>query len=504
MRRKILPFFELLVVVASSLFILTGSYYAPGNSPTFATNAIDSTAAKRLTVITNNSYHTYYQHKARGADGLAFQMVSQFAKENSYELNIVIAPHIDDIYQALDEGVADIGLMGHPLSLSRQTDYPQSLPYMSVTTELIYRHGTGKPSTFEELAGKTIVLQNNEQLREKQRFIQAHYPDIQWQLSELSVEELVGMVNSGAIDYTLVDSHDYLNLRALYTKTREAFPIYYPEPLSLPLSASAQTALADDLNNYIASIKSNGSLDQLLERFYGHAHDTNPRGSRTFFSRVDSRLPKYQALIQQVADEHHIDWRLLAAVAYQESHWNPQAKSPTGVRGMMMLTLETSKFVGVTNRLDVEQSLRGGAKYLQSVMMRLPESIKQPDRTWFALASYNVGIGHILDVREITEFHGGNPDRWVDIKKYLPLLEREEWHQFTRYGYARGNEPVGYVQNIRHFRDLLEWRFPDKHTAPVKNNFIASIRPLDEARQDAYSKELDPNLQPVRLSALIQ
>src|SRR5690554_7906220 len=137
---------------------------------------------------------------------------------------------------------------------------------------------------------------------------------------------------------------------------------------------------------------------------------------------------------------------------------------------MMMLTLETSKLVGVSNRLDAEQSLRGGAQYLQSIMMRLPESIKQPDRTWFALASYNVGLGHVLDVREITEFHGGNPDRWVDIKKYLPLLEKEEWHQFTRYGYARGNEPIGYVQNIRHFRDLLEWRFQsEEHTSELQS-----------------------------------
>lgn len=504
MRSKILPIFELLVVVASSLFILTGSYYAPGVNTSLAVNDTADQTSKRLTVITSKSYHTYFQHKIHGADGLAFQMVSQFARENNYQLNIIIAPHIDDIYQALDDGVADIGLMGHSLSLSRQADYPQSLPYMHVTTELIYRHGTGQPQTFEELSGKTIVIQDNEQLREKQLFIQAHYPDINWQLSKLSVEELVGMVNSGAIDYTLADSHDYLHLRALYSKTREAFPIYYPEPLSLALSASAQMQLAGDLNHFIASAKTNGALKQWLERFYGHANDTNPRGSRTFFSRVDKRLPQYQGLIKEIAQQYHIDWRLLAAVAYQESHWNPKAKSPTGVRGMMMLTLETSKLVGVTNRLDVEQSLRGGAQYLQSIMMRLPESIKQPDRTWFALASYNVGLGHVLDVREITEFHGGNPDRWVDIKKYLPLLEKEEWHQFTRYGYARGNEPVGYVQNIRHFRDLLEWRFPDKHSAPTQNTAIASIRPLDEVRQDAYLKELDPSLQPVRLSALIQ
>src|SRR5690606_17654559 len=221
-----------------------------------------------------------------------------------YTLNIVIAPHIDAIYQALDDGVADIGLIGRPLSLSRQSHYPQTQPYMNITTQLVYRHGNGTPQTFEELSGKTIVVRDNEQYREKQQFIQAHYPEIHWQFSSHSMEELVGMVNSGAIDYTLIDSHEYVTLRSLYTRTRVAFPIYYPEPLTLALSSSAEANIAEPLNRFFDDIRINGSLEQLVERYYGHASDSNPRGSRTFFTRVNTRLPHYQDLIEQIANEY--------------------------------------------------------------------------------------------------------------------------------------------------------------------------------------------------------
>jgi membrane-bound lytic murein transglycosylase F len=170
--------------------------------------------------------------------------------------------------------------------------------------------------------------------------------------------------------------------------------------------------------------------------------------------------------MQDVALKNGLDWRLIAAISYQESHWRPRAKSPTGVRGMMMLTQPTAKEVGVTNRLDAQQSLEGGAHYFLKLHQRLPEEIQEPDRTWFTLAAYNVGWGHLEDAREITHFQGGDANRWVDVKERLPLLERKEWYKYTKHGYARGNEPVTYVQRIRHYYEVLAWRFPNTEAAP--------------------------------------
>lgn len=455
-----------------------------------------------LTVITTRSYHTYFNSEKNTADGLAFQLVNRFAREQQMQVNIVLAAHSDDIYQALENGIADIGLVGKPLSLSRQNSYPQTQPYMNVTTQLVYRHGSGTPQTFESLAGKTIMVADNEQNREKYAFIQDHYPEVEWQFSDFSTEELLGMVNTGAIDHTLINSHEYLKLRSLYTRTRVAFDIYYPEPVTLALSQSAQQHLNQDLHRFFDRMKANGTLEQLIERYYGHVSDSNPRGSMTFFRRVSTRLPHYQDLIEQVAQEYRMDWRLLAAIAYQESHWNPRARSHTGVRGMMMLTQPTAREMGVSNRLDSRQSLEGGARYLKKILARLPESIKQPDRTWFALAAYNVGLGHVFDARDITEFHGDNPDRWSSVKNYLPLLEQEEWHKYTRYGHARGSEPVKYVQNIRHFNDLLAWRFPAQNIAPESRTRVA-VKKLDTVIKEARRRKTDPTQGPVKLSSLM-
>jgi len=168
---------------------------------------------------------------------------------------------------------------------------------------------------------------------------------------------------------------------------------------------------------------------------------------------VKERLPKYREAFIREAEAQGMDWRLLAAIGYQESLWNPKAKSPTGVRGLMMLTLNTAKMVKIKNRLDPEQSIKGGAIYFKRVLKKIPQRIKQPDRNWLALASYNVGFGHLEDARKITQNDKGDPDKWIDVKKSLPLLSKKQWYKFTKHGYARGNEPVKYVENIRKYCD---------------------------------------------------
>lgn len=167
------------------------------------------------------------------------------------------------------------------------------------------------------------------------------------------------------------------------------------------------------------------------------------------------RLPRYKSLFTKVAKEHTLDWYLLAAMSYQESHWHPQARSRTGVRGLMMLTLRTAKELGIRNRLDAEQSVRGGVRYLQILKKRLPSSIQEPDRTWQALAAYNIGLGHLYDARILTQKYGGNPDLWSHLRGFLPRLEDADWHEKTRFGYARGTESVQYVENILRYRDHI-------------------------------------------------
>jgi membrane-bound lytic murein transglycosylase F len=142
---------------------------------------------------------------------------------------------------------------------------------------------------------------------------------------------------------------------------------------------------------------------------------------------------------------------------------------------MMMLTLATAKDMKVKSRLDPEQSISGGSRYYSSLLRRIPARIQSPDRQWMAMAAYNVGLGHLEDARKITERQGYNPDLWVDVKKHLPLLRQKKYYKNTRYGYARGDEAVNYVDNIRRYYDTLVWL--EEQTSPVE----PSVLPTSEA-----------------------
>jgi membrane-bound lytic murein transglycosylase F len=148
---------------------------------------------------------------------------------------------------------------------------------------------------------------------------------------------------------------------------------------------------------------------------------------------------------------------VLAAIGYQESHWDPEAISRTGVRGLMMLTEDTAASLNVTDRQNPAQSISGGARYFAQILKLLPEQIKQPERTWFALAAYNQGISHLEDARQLVAASGGDPDRWLDVRNALPLLSRPQWFTQTRAGYARGREAVNFVSNVRNYYDILSW-----------------------------------------------
>ena len=164
-------------------------------------------------------------------------------------------------------------------------------------------------------------------------------------------------------------------------------------------------------------------------------------------------------------------------MGYQESHWNPKAVSPTGVRGIMMLTLETAGHLGIKNRLDPYSSIYGGAKYLAQIRKRFGDELKEPDRTWFAMAAYNVGYYHVEDARKIAVQLNKDPNKWIDLKTTLPLLSRKKWYKKTRFGYARGWEPVKYVENIRRYYDLLNYHLNKNIQEPEPTHDAFTILP---------------------------
>jgi membrane-bound lytic murein transglycosylase MltF len=208
---------------------------------------------------------------------------------------------------------------------------------------------------------------------------------------------------------------------------------------------------------FYASLKAEGRLAAILDTYYAGADRFDYIQARVFMEHIEMRLPRYRHWFREAAAEVAVDWRLLAAIGYQESHWDPLATSPTGVRGLMMLTEQTARSLDVVDRLDPRASIFGGARYFVWVRNQIPSRILEPDRTWFALAAYNVGVGHLEDARILTQTHGKDPDSWTDVREHLPLLTQSKWYTRVKRGYARGWEPVRFVDNIRSYIDILDW-----------------------------------------------
>lgn len=219
--------------------------------------------------------------------------------------------------------------------------------------------------------------------------------------------------------------------------------------------AGADAELHARAKDFLTAERRNGELARLNDRYFGHVDRINRQAIAHLVEDIQTLLPHYRKNFQDAQAATGIDWRLLAAVAYQESKWDPQATSPTGVRGIMMLTEETADRLGVSNRLDPAQSISAGSRYLASLRDLLPEDLREPDRTWHALAAYNLGLGHWNGARQIGESMKRDTRSWFEMKKVLPLMAKPEFYSRLKSGRARGGEAVIMVENIRNYYDIL-------------------------------------------------
>lgn len=414
-------------------------------------------ASGQLTIISRNGPTTYFEGND-GYTGFEYTLAKAFAKRLGVELNIV---EEEDLGQLIDK----VGQAGHfaaaglTVTERRKRDVTFSRPYIHVTQQLIYHSGDGRPASVEDLVGKNLLVLHGSAHAERLRELQKQYPALAWEeRHDVEMLDLMEMVHNRKIDYAVVDSNAFELNSAVYPKAKVAFNISeQPEPLAWAFPKTNDTSLLDAANEFLTTMEQSGALTDMRERFYNRSGEIGYADALVFARRVEERLPLWRDKIKEAAEEQELDWLLMAALAYQESHWNPKAVSPTGVRGFMMLTLNTAKEMNIKNRLNPEQSIEGGTRYFRKLLDRIPASVTGQERIWLALAAYNVGYGHLEDARILAQQHGANPNRWADIKDYLPLLSKRQYYKFTKHGYARGQEAVDYVQNIRNFYTILAW-----------------------------------------------
>ncbi|WP_152225291.1 membrane-bound lytic murein transglycosylase MltF [Pseudomonas sp. SCB32] len=411
-----------------------------------------------LRVITRNSPATYFQDR-NGDTGFEYELAKRFADSLGVKLEIETADNLDDLYGQLGrEGGPNLAAAGLTPGGDRSSQVRYSHSYLDVTPQVVFRNGEQRPTRPEDLEDKRIVVLKGSSHAAQLAELKKQFPRITYRESDADeMVDLLRMVDVGEIDVTLVDSNELAMNQVYFPNVRVAFDLGDSRGLAWALPASDDNSLLEKVNAFLDKAKQDGLLQRLKDRYYGHVDVLGYVGAYTFAQHLQQRLPKYEQHFRQSGQKLEADWRLLAAIGYQESMWQPDATSKTGVRGLMMLTNRTAQAMGVANRLDAKQSIQGGSKYYIQVKDELPESIQDPDRTWFALAAYNIGGAHLDDARKLAEQEGLNPNKWLDVKKMLPRLAQKQWYRKTRYGYARGGETVHFVQNIRRYYDILTW-----------------------------------------------
>ena len=412
-------------------------------------------ATEHLRVAMVESPTTCY-NAAAGATGFDCELLTGLAKRFGVALDLHFVDSAAAALDLLNEGRVDIAAGGIAIDNSATTPLRFTSPLENVALQLVSRADAASPTSLDKVDGEIRVVAGSgadsllQQLSER-------YPKLRWSAtSELSEEDLLDAVADGEVEYTIASSSLVALEQRYYPSLRAALDLTAPAPVGWALRGDADKALFRATQDYVDKLGT-AELARISDRYFGHVIDFDYQGVARFAEDVSRRLPRYREQFRTAAQRYGLDWRVLAAVGYQESHWDPDAISRTGVRGLMMLTEDTASELDVLDRQDAAQSIAGGARYLAQILKALPPEIVEPDRTWMALAAYNQGIAHLEDARQLAAMHGGDPNRWLDVRNTLPLLSRPQWFKQTRAGYARGREAVNFVGNVRNYYDILSW-----------------------------------------------
>jgi membrane-bound lytic murein transglycosylase F len=410
-------------------------------------------------------------------EGFSRDLIKLFARELGVEMKLVVAPDHPALLDMLHNRTIHMAA-----SLPFRSDDPTVIysPPLRETRQVIVHHASSRPiSTLDKLAGREIALLTGAPQATALRALQINPAPLLIELG--GSDELALLADVAQRRHELVATDELHFAIAANAHPDIEVAIELPDKLYCGWGFPASNGeLLLRATHFIEALRADGTLRQLNDRYFGHLKRMDSRDIGVFISHVRGRLSHYRHMFQEAQEITGIDWRLLAALGYQESKWDPLATSPTGVRGMMMLTEDTADRLGVKNRLDAHESILAGAKYLAMLMDELPNEIRQPDRLWLALAAYNLGMGHLNGGRHFAPGLKRDPNLWVDMKEVLPLLSRPEYYERLKSGRARGGEAVIMVENIRNYHDALS-RFEPSYTSP-RLGFDEKPR-LDTARK---------------------
>ncbi|HVK56979.1 MAG TPA: membrane-bound lytic murein transglycosylase MltF [Burkholderiales bacterium] len=409
-----------------------------------------------IIVLTVNGPTTYYENAAGQLTGLEYELATRFAAEVGLKVRFEILPSESELINALKarRGHIVAGTLSPTPERDKRVRFGPA--YSSHTQQVVYRIGGAKPRSIEELVGKRIGVLTRSHHAERLTELKKKFKDLKWtEFDNESTDDLLKRLSDEDLDVVIADSTWIALSQNLYPNIDIAFDLGKPEMLRWAFSLAGDDFLYKEAKKFFARIEKSGELKQLVAQHLGNTRRLVKTDMETFLQRVQTMLPKYRPIFQEAQEITGLDWRLLAAISYHESHWNPLATSPTNVRGIMMLTEDTADRLNVKNRLDAKESIIAGAKYLVLLKGSLPPRIPEPDRTWLAIAAYNQGLGHLEDARILTQRLKRDPDAWIEVKAVMPLLSDPNHYQTLKRGYARGGEAVIMTETVRMYFAVL-------------------------------------------------
>ncbi len=388
--------------------------------------------------------------------GLDFQIVETYADSIGVSLDIIVAKTLEELYELIRKEKVDIAItdsVPQPIDIEK---IHASIPYNTNQWYVIGNRKNPSPDKIQDISPGRIFVAADSAPAQVLRELQKKHMSLYWsEIPGSNNRKILENINKGFLPLTLINEDVYTYYRHLYPELSIALELNISYPSFWLTLHDRDKSLIQSIDVFLGKFSRSNKLKRLREIYFRHLNAPQYVDNTYFLERIQSLLPQYYSLFEKAAKEYSFDKRFLAAVSYQESHWNEKAVSMTGVTGLMMLTQETAKRVGIEDRTDPEQSVMGGAKYLDIIKDSLPKKINEPDRSWMTLAAYNIGLGHLEDARVITQKMGDDPNLWIDVEKHLPKLSQKKWYSQTKFGYARGHEPVSFVKRVHRYFDIL-------------------------------------------------
>ncbi len=413
-----------------------------------------------LRVVMLNSPTTFYEGR-EGKAGFEYELAAAYAAHLGLSLRMIVVPTIEDTLQAVLDDRADIAAAELTITAPRLALMRFSPPYLEVPARLVCKRNMAPIKGLEDLKGIDIRLAKGASYVTLLKGLQAKGAALTFkEIDGASVETLLAELARKGGFCTVADEHVFALNRRYMPELISPLALGPPQKLAWALGGGNTwrgVSLHRDVSAWFDRPETAKLVARLKENYFSVGDSPFDYVDLARFRRaMRGRLPRYKGLFEKAAKRYHLPWTLLAAVSWRESHWRPDAKSKTGVRGMMMLTRKSAKEAGVLNRLDPGQSINGGARYLARLRHRLPDTITGPDRTWFALAAYNMGYGHVMDARDLAQRRGLDPDRWRTVRALLPELENPAVYKTLPHGYGHGRQAQAYVAHVRNYEDILE------------------------------------------------